>query len=115
MSPEDSDINHGAYERTACIVFCTITPIFVIARCWSRISSKQFGLDDWAAVVGSVSIAPIEGRSVLTYLPVQVFVLSCNIQTLVGKFFYRTEQALQLLTFSSSRIWMGPSCYPSDS
>lgn len=51
---DNSDINHGDFERIACLVFCGVTPLFLSARFWSRILSKQLGVDDWAAVAACV-------------------------------------------------------------
>ena len=47
---DNSDIHHGDFEKIACIVFFCITPLFLLARFWSRIISKQLGNDDWAAL-----------------------------------------------------------------
>lgn len=55
MVVDNSDIGHGDFERIACIVFLTITPLFLIARFLSRILSKQLGSDDWAALAAFVS------------------------------------------------------------
>lgn len=56
MARDTSDINHGNYERIACLVFCAITPAFLFVRFCSRIVSKQLGSDDWAALGACVSV-----------------------------------------------------------
>jgi len=56
---DNSDINHGHYEWVACVVFCAVTPVFLLARFYSRIVSKQLGSDDWAAVGAWASDLPI--------------------------------------------------------
>lgn len=52
---DNSDLHHGDFERIACIVFISITPTFLIARFVSRMTSKQVGVDDWAALGAFVS------------------------------------------------------------
>jgi hypothetical protein len=56
MAEEDlSDLDHGNFERIACLVFCAITPTFLLTRFWSRILAKQLGPDDWSALAACVS------------------------------------------------------------
>ena len=47
---DNSDIHHGDFEKIACIVFVSITPVFLIARFMARILAKQVGMDDWASL-----------------------------------------------------------------
>lgn len=62
MVVDNSDIHHGDFERTACIVFLCITPIFLMARFLSRILSKQLGNDDWAALAAFVGVQMFAGK-----------------------------------------------------
>lgn len=66
MATGISDLNHGNYERVACLIFVALIPTFLFTRFWSRLLSKQVGSDDWAALAAGI------------------FALSCSIQTLVA-------------------------------
>lgn len=55
MASDTSDINHGNYERVACLIFVALIPFFLFTRFWSRLLSKQVGSDDWAALAAGVS------------------------------------------------------------
>lgn len=56
MVVDNSDLNHGDFEKRAVIIFLCLTPTFILARFVSRITSKQLGKDDWAALAAFVSI-----------------------------------------------------------
>jgi len=84
MVVDNSDLHHGDFERTACIVFLCVTPIFLIARFASRILSKQIGIDDWAALAAFVSAKCQFRMFGLLILLRQVFIISCNSVTLAG-------------------------------
>ncbi|KAG4418995.1 hypothetical protein IFR04_007856 [Cadophora malorum] len=50
MVVDNSDLHHGDFEKRAVIIFLCLTPTFLLARFVSRITSKQLGKDDWAAL-----------------------------------------------------------------
>lgn len=52
---DNSDIGHGDFEKNACIIFCSVVPVFIILRFYSRIVAKQLGVDDWASLAAFVS------------------------------------------------------------
>jgi hypothetical protein len=52
---DNSDVGAGTFEQNACIIFCAIVPVFIVARFYSRIIAKQLGIDDWAALGAFVS------------------------------------------------------------
>ncbi|KAH7384930.1 hypothetical protein BKA64DRAFT_759685 [Cadophora sp. MPI-SDFR-AT-0126] len=54
MVVDNSDIHHGDFEKRAVIIFLCLTPTFIFARFLSRITSKQLGKDDWAALAAFV-------------------------------------------------------------
>ena len=58
MATGISDLNHGNYERVACLVFVVLVPTFLFTRFWSRLLSKQVGSDDWAALAAGVRNPP---------------------------------------------------------
>lgn len=91
MKADTSDLNHGDYERVACIVFVALVPTVLLTRFWSRMLSKQVGSDDWAALAAGVSRSTqgngsIYGHKITNKVFIQVFALSSSIQTLVGMF-----------------------------
>tara|TARA_R110002060_G_scaffold22159_1_gene30044 strand:+ start:714 stop:944 length:231 start_codon:yes stop_codon:yes gene_type:complete len=55
MVVDNSDLHHGDFEKRAVIIFLCLTPTFLLARFVSRITSKQLGKDDWAALAAFVS------------------------------------------------------------
>jgi len=69
---DNSDIHHGHYEWVACVIFCAVTPAFLLARFYSRLVSKQLGSDDWAALgawVSAMTDASILVKKLETNLP----------------------------------------------
>jgi len=60
---DNSDIDAGKFEENICIIFCSIVPLFMVARFYSRIIAKQLGVDDWASLAAFVRILILCRRS----------------------------------------------------
>ncbi|CZT12686.1 uncharacterized protein RAG0_18092 [Rhynchosporium agropyri] len=54
LAIDNSDLHHGDFEKRAVIIFFCLTPTFLFLRFVSRVTSKQLGKDDWAALAAFV-------------------------------------------------------------
>ncbi|KAH7313000.1 hypothetical protein BKA65DRAFT_558216 [Rhexocercosporidium sp. MPI-PUGE-AT-0058] len=103
MVVDNSDLHHGDFEKRAVIIFLCLTPTFLLARFVSRITSKQLGIDDWAALAAfvftmncnSVTLAAFShgwGRHKKNLLPSQIQI--CLILHWVFQITYKLSVAL---------------------
>ncbi|KAH9221259.1 hypothetical protein DL95DRAFT_15988 [Leptodontidium sp. 2 PMI_412] len=103
MVVDNSDLHHGDFEKRAVIIFLCLTPTFIFARFLSRITSKQLGKDDWAALAAfiftmncnSVTLAAFPhgwGRHKKNLLPRQIQI--CLILHYIFQITYKLSVAL---------------------